>query len=143
MDLVLVSGSVLVIGSLFMVAVKFNEIFNYKKLKNLNSLDVIVNESTGELEIENEEDRKVISYYIKKVYNELDILYTNNSWENKRVLYSIISSISDLKDNVEFNSMTDKDMEMINSVMCIYRVSMNNKKNIEKIIFEWQYKYIK
>lgn len=66
----------------------------------------------------------------------------NNSWENKRVLYSIISSISELRDDIEFNRLNENDMEMINSLICIYRANRNKKRNLENIIFEWQEKYI-
>ncbi|MDU4728038.1 hypothetical protein, partial [Clostridium sp.] len=108
----------------------------------INSLDIIEDEENQSLQFEKEEERKIIGYYANLAYRGLDELYMNNSWENKRVLYSIISSISELRDDIEFNRLNENDMEMINSLICIYRANRNKKRNLENIIFEWQEKYI-
>lgn len=121
---------------------KFKESKNYNKLKKINSLDIIEDEENQLLQFEKEEERKVIGYYANLAYRGLDELYMNNSWENKRVLYSIISSISELRDDIEFNRLNESDLEMINSLICIYRANRNKKRNLENIIFEWQEKYI-
>ena len=133
----------IVIGVLAIILyAKFKESKNYNKLKKINSLDIIDDEENQLLQFEKEEERKVIGYYANLVYRGLDELYMNNSWENKRVLYSIISSISELRDDIEFNRLNESDLEMINSLICIYRANRNKKRNLEKIIFEWQKKYI-
>ena len=133
----------IVIGILAIILyAKFKESKNYNKLKKINSLDIIEDEENQSLQFEKEEERKVIGYYVNLAYRGLDELYMNNSWENKRVLYSIISSISELRDDIEFNRLNENDMEMINSLICIYRANRNKKRNLEKIIFEWQKKYI-
>ena len=133
----------IVIGILAIILyAKFKESKNYNKLKKINSLDIIEDEENQSLQFEKEEERKVIGYYVNLAYRGLDELYMNNSWENKRVLYSIISSISELRDDIEFNRLNENDMEMINSLICIYRANRNKKRNLENIIFEWQEKYI-
>ena len=133
----------IVIGILAIILyAKFKESKNYNKLKKINSLDIIDDEENQSLQFEKEEERKVIGYYVNLAYRGLDELYMNNSWENKRVLYSIISSISELRDDIEFNRLNESDLEMINSLICIYRANRNKKRNLEKIIFEWQKKYI-
>ena len=133
----------IVIGVLAIILyAKFKESKNYNKLKKINSLDIIEDEENQSLQFEKEEERKVIGYYVNLAYRGLDELYMNNSWENKRVLYSIISSISELRDDIEFNRLNESDLEMINSLICIYRANRNKKRNLEKIIFEWQKKYI-
>ena len=133
----------IVIGILAIILyAKFKESKNYNKLKKINSLDIIDDEENQSLQFEKEEERKVIGYYVNLAYRGLDELYMNNSWENKRVLYSIISSISELRDDIEFNRLNENDMEMINSLICIYRANRNKKRNLENIIFEWQEKYI-
>lgn len=133
----------IVIGVLAIILyAKFKESKNYNKLKKINSLDIIDDEENQSLQFEKEEERKVIGYYVNLAYRGLDELYMNNSWENKRVLYSIISSISELRDDIEFNRLNESDLEMINSLICIYRANRNKKRNLEKIIFEWQKKYI-
>ena len=133
----------IVIGVLAIILyAKFKESKNYNKLKKINSLDIIDDEENQSLQFEKEEERKVIGYYVNLAYRGLDELYMNNSWENKRVLYSIISSISELRDDIEFNRLNENDMEMINSLICIYRANRNKKRNLENIIFEWQEKYI-
>ena len=133
----------IVIGVLAIILyAKFKESKNYNKLKKINSLDIIDDEENQSLQFEKEEERKVIGYYVNLAYRGLDELYMNNSWENKRVLYSIISSISELRDDIEFNRLNENDLEMINSLICIYRANRNKKRNLEKIIFEWQKKYI-
>lgn len=132
---------VLVVCCCVLLLTKYREITTYRKLKSITSLDIILDEENDNLKFENEEERKIIAYYINETYKGLDDLYNNNSWENKRVLYSIISSISELKDDIEFNRMSEKDLEMINSIICIYRTSKNKGRNLENIIFEWQLKY--
>lgn len=133
----------IVIGILAIILYsKFKESKNYNKLKKINSLDIIEDEENQSLQFEKEEERKVIGYYVNLAYRGLDELYMNNSWENKRVLYSIISSISELRDDIEFNRLNENDLEMINSLICIYRANRNKKRNLEKIIFEWQKNYI-
>ena len=133
----------IVIGVLAIILyAKFKESKNYNKLKKINSLDIIEDEENQSLQFEKEEERKIIGYYANLAYRGLDELYMNNSWENKRVLYSIISSISELRDDIEFNRLNESDLEMINSLICIYRANRNKKRNLEKIIFEWQKKYI-
>ncbi|MFQ9246706.1 MAG: hypothetical protein ACLR3R_04675 [Clostridium paraputrificum] len=133
----------IVIGILAIILYsKFKESKNYNKLKKINSLDIIEDEENQSLQFEKEEERKIIGYYVNLAYRGLDELYMNNSWENKRVLYSIISSISELRDDIEFNKLNENDMEMINSLICIYRANRNKKRNLENIIFEWQEKYI-
>ena len=122
--------------------VKFKESKNYNKLKKINSLDIIEDEENQSLQFEKEEERKIIGYYANLAYRGLDELYMNNSWENKRVLYSIIISIKELRENIEFNRLTENDMEMINSLICIYRTKKNKNVNLENIIFEWEKKYI-
>ncbi|MDU2108716.1 hypothetical protein, partial [Clostridium sp.] len=99
-------------------------------------------EENQSLQFEKEEERKIIGYYANLAYRGLDELYMNNSWENKRVLYSIIISIKELRENIEFNRLTENDMEMINSLICIYRTKKNKNVNLENIIFEWEKKYI-
>ena len=133
----------IVIGVLAIILyVKFKESKNYNKLKKINSLDIIEDEENQSLQFEKEEERKVIGYYVNLAYRGLDELYMNNSWENKRVLYSIIISIKELRENIEFNRLTENDMEMINSLICIYRTKKNKNVNLENIIFEWEKKYI-
>lgn len=133
----------IVIGILAIILYsKFKESKNYNKLKKINSLDIIEDEENQSLQFEKEEERKIIGYYVNLAYRGLDEFYMNNSWENKRVLYSIISSISELRDDIEFNRLNENDMEMINSLICIYRANRNKKRNLENIIFEWQEKYI-
>ena len=133
----------IVIGVLAIILyAKFKESKNYNKLKKINSLDIIDDEENQSLQFEKEEERKVIGYYVNLAYRGLDELYMNNSWENKRVLYSIISSISELRDDIEFNRLNESDLEMNNSLICIYRANRNKKRNLEKIIFEWQKNYI-
>ena len=133
----------IVIGVLAIILyVKFKESKNYNKLKKINSLDIIEDEENQSLQFEKEEERKIIGYYANLAYRGLDELYMNNSWENKRVLYSIIISIKELRENIEFNRLTENDMEMINSLICIYRTKKNKNVNLENIIFEWEKKYI-
>lgn len=133
----------IVIGILSIILYdKFKECKNYNKLKKINSLDIIEDEENQSLQFEKEEERKIIGYYANLAYRGLDELYMNNSWENKRVLYSIIISIKELRENIEFNRLTENDMEMINSLICIYRTKKNKNVNLENIIFEWEKKYI-
>ena len=133
----------IVIGILAIILYsKFKESKNYNKLKKINSLDIIEDEENQSLQFEKEEERKIIGYYANLAYRGLDELYMNNSWENKRVLYSIIISIKELRENIEFNRLTENDMEMINSLICIYRTKKNKNVNLENIIFEWEKKYI-
>ena len=140
----IISIAVLIVIGVLAISLyaKFKESKNYNKLKKINSLDIIEDEENQSLQFEKEEERKLIGYYANLAYRGLDELYMNNSWENKRVLYSIISSISELRDDIEFNRLNENDMEMINSLICIYRANRNKKRNLEKIIFEWQKKYI-
>ena len=111
-------------------------------MKKLESIDVIEDSETKELKIENEEEKKIIMYYVDKTYKGLERLYLKNSWENKRFLYSILKSIDDLRTNLEFNTLVEIDMEKINSMICVYRLGGNFEKNLEKIIFEWESRYI-
>ncbi len=120
---------------------KFNDEINYRKLKNIKELDVIEDEESI-LHFENEEDREIINRYISKTYKGLEDIYNNNTWENKRFLYKIMLSISELKDNVEFNKLTETDIEKINSLICVYRLDKDLDKNLESIIFEWENNYV-
>ncbi len=131
----------LMIITLLVGIIKYRENIRYKKLKNIESLNVIENEN-GILSFEDEGDREVIRYYINKTYEGLEDIYNNNTWDNKRYLYRIMKNINDLKEDVEFNKLAETDIEKINSIICVYRVNKKLEKSLENIIFEWENNYL-
>lgn len=132
---------ILIIITLLVGIIKYRENIRYKKLKNIESLNVIENED-GILSFEDEGDREIIRYYINKTYEGLEDIYNNNTWDNKRYLYRIMKNINDLKENVEFNKLAETDIEKINSIICVYRVNKKLEKSLENIIFEWENNYL-
>lgn len=145
----LISGQIIILISLIIsvfvlifIISEAREKFYYIKIKKLESIEIIEDSETKELKMEKDEEKKIIMHYINKTYIGLEKLYVKNSWENKRFLYKILKSIDDLKTNVEFNNLIESDMEKINSIICIYRLGGSLGKNLEKIIFEWESRYI-
>lgn len=132
---------ILTIIATVVIAYKIREFINNSKIRKLKSIDIVENED-GTLEIENENEKKILSYFIDRAYEGLENIYINNTWENKRYLYKLLSNIDDLKINIEFNKLSAVDMEKINSIICIFRLSGNINKRLEKLIFEWEEKYI-
>ena len=110
----------IVIGILSIILyAKFKESKNYNKLKKINSLDIIEDEENQSLQFEKEEERRIIGYYANLAYRGLDELYMNNSWENKRVLYSIISSISELIISISFSFNLLNYISSLNSLILL------------------------
>lgn len=109
-------------------------------LKNLGEIDIEIVDN--EIGIVDKGVRRILLRGIKRTITSFKRIYNNQEWENKRFLHSIISEISLLEIKLYNNKLTELEIEKISTIIEIIQTNKGFSSICDKIIFEWEKKYI-
>ncbi len=144
-----ISG-VILLGIFFVVAFGMMFIVGitptiYDKAKELGNLkqEVITSESGKVLfKITDDEVRELLLEMLKITITKLKEEYTFSNLTFKKMFYEIGNDLKQLQSKVEKNKLEEIDIEKLNLLISIFSNDVSWKGVCEKVMFEWDKKYI-
>lgn len=112
-----------------------SKIIRIKKIKSLVSIEC--SNYMNEISLDDDRVRKTLINEIKRIKNNLQKIYLNSNWDNRRFLHEIMKDLEMIKSNLKRNSLSEDDLYKINIIIDILKMNSNNNIICEKVIFEW------
>ena len=112
-----------------------SKVIRINKIKNLVSIEC--SNYMNEISLDDDRVRKTLINEIKRIKNNLQKIYLNSNWDNRRFLHEIMKDLEMIKSNLKRNSLSEDDLYKINIIIDILKMNSNNNIICEKVIFEW------